>query len=205
MKRKFSVFRNTVSTGLSETTCYIMAEKDEDNIVLVLYDAIAKGYGKIGNNDLTNSHILFFMFPDRKAYPLGYFRTKLHRDVAYSSVIVANKFKSTVALQKSTFMGKLPIEDVLVDILSEKITLDYLIKDISNETIQSAIIRFNKPWLVSPKLVREACNEIPLGWTMAQVKAFYCFLAMIVESPFEEWNSMDLLYVLFYQNNNIYY
>lgn len=205
MKKKFSVFSNTIATGLSETTCYVMGEKDEDNIVLVNYNAIGKGYGKIGNNDLTNSHILFFMFPDRKAYPLGYFKTKLHRDVAYSYVMVANKFKSTVAIQKSTFMGRLPIEDILIDILANNVSLESLVENISNETIQSAIGRYNKPWLVSYRLVREACNQIPLGWTMAQIKAFYCFLAMVVESPFEEWNSMDVVYSLFHKNNGIHY
>lgn len=203
-RNKFKVFANTV-VKLTGTKVFVV--DDNDNMITIEnFSGIAKGYGRIGNNDRKLSHIVCFLFPDKPAYPLGYFKTKLHRDVAFQYISTGSRIQKEVSLMKSYFMGTLAIDDVLTDILAADINLDTLLKDVSDECLSNAIKQHKKTWLRLSD-IREVANSRKslLHWTLAQDKAFYAFMATVINSPFEEWNSMDIMYTLYYYNEKVYY
>ena len=203
-RNKFKVFANTV-VKLTGTKVFVV--DDNDNMITIEnFSGIAKGYGRIGNNDRKLSHTVCFLFPDKPAYPLGYFKTKLHRDVAFQYIVTGSRIQKEVSLMKSYFMGTLAIDDVLTDILAVDINLDTLLKDVSDEYLSNAIKQHKKTWLRLSD-IREVANSRKslLHWTLAQDKAFYAFMATVINSPFEEWNSMDIMYTLYYYNEKVYY
>jgi hypothetical protein len=203
-KNKFKVFNNTV-VKLTGTKVFVVDDSDS-MITIENFSGIAKGYGRIGNNDKKLSHIVCFLFPDRPAYPLGYFKTKLHRDVAFQYITTGCRLNKEISLMRSYFMGSLVFDDILTDILANNVNLDTLLQDVPDEYLASAIKQHKKTWL-NVSDIREVAStrKSLMHWTSAQDKAFYAFMATVINSPFEEWNSMDILYTLYYQNENVHY
>lgn len=201
---KYKIFKPTIVKNLTGGECYVFGE--DGNNKIEGYNGIGKGYGKIGQNDRKSSHILFFLFPDKAAYPVGYFRTKLHRDVAAQFVLLGSKTNKSVVLDKTYYMGSYYIDDILTDVKANNITLESLTSPISDEALRDFIKTYNKPWLTVQD-IREVAktNRSLITWTSAQTKAFYAFVAMITESPFVEWNSMDVAYILHFINENTQY